>query len=225
MKIKFGAIVTDGRGKLGGHVFSKNNAGSYIRTKVTPSNPQTSAQTQARQLFGTISAGWSGLSEAQRNAWNSAVELWQTTDIFGDLKKPTGKALYQRLNNQAQSAGYSAVTDAPAKETMVEGVITEAQFGISGGLLRLTGVYSGADARLMIFATPKLSDGTRFVKNKLRNITNEVANSYDDTVAFDDYVARFGDVNIGDNIYVGVKYVLANGQASPMQTIKAVIVA
>lgn len=223
MKIKFGAIVTDGRGKLGGHVFSKNNAGSYIRTKVTPSNPQTTAQSQARQLFGTISAGWSGLTEAQRSAWNSAVELWQTTDIFGDLKKPTGKALYQRLNNQAQSAGYSAVTDAPAKETMVEGVLTATELDTTAPELILSGAYTGADARIMVFATPKLSPGTKFVKNKLRNIYNATGSGYLSTDAYNAYVAKFGVPAGTDNIYIGVKYVLANGQASPMQTLKAII--
>jgi len=44
MKMKFGAIVVDGRGKIGGHVASKNRGGAYLRTKVTPSNPQTGYQ-------------------------------------------------------------------------------------------------------------------------------------------------------------------------------------
>ena len=39
MKIKFGSEVVDGRGKIGGHVYSKNKGGAYKRTKVTPSNP------------------------------------------------------------------------------------------------------------------------------------------------------------------------------------------
>src|SRR3546814_3353017 len=50
-KVKFGALMTDARGKLGGHVFSKNRAGSYLRTKVTPVNQQTSYQTSVRALF------------------------------------------------------------------------------------------------------------------------------------------------------------------------------
>ena len=42
-KIKFGMMMTDASGKLGGQVFSKNRGGSYVRTKVTPTNPQTAA--------------------------------------------------------------------------------------------------------------------------------------------------------------------------------------
>ena len=41
-KIKMTAIVADMRNKLNGSVFSRNRGGAYIRTKVTPINPQTS---------------------------------------------------------------------------------------------------------------------------------------------------------------------------------------
>ena len=54
MKIKWGALVVDGRGKLGGHVAAQNRGGSYLRTKVTPSNPQTTFQTGVRSMGGCI---------------------------------------------------------------------------------------------------------------------------------------------------------------------------
>lgn len=224
-KIKFGMIVVDGRGKLGGHVLSKNRAGAYARTKVTPVNPQTVFQTAARSLFGVISQQWSGLSDAARSGWNSAVAEWQKTDIFGDLKQPSGKALFQRLNNQAQSAGYPAVTSAPAKLEMVEGIITAVEHNDSNGDVTLTGAYSGANARLYIFATPPLSAGTTFVKNKLRALTSQLGSTYDGTAVFDEYNAKFGAPDVGANVYFGVKYVLPNGQASPMQVVKASVIA
>ena len=40
-KILTTAIVADIRNKLNGSVFSKNRYGAYVRTKVTPVNPQT----------------------------------------------------------------------------------------------------------------------------------------------------------------------------------------
>ena len=36
MKTKFGAIIVAGSGKINGFVASKNRAGAYLRTKVTP---------------------------------------------------------------------------------------------------------------------------------------------------------------------------------------------
>lgn len=224
MKAKFGAIVVDGRGKLGGHVFSKNAAGSYMRTKTTPTNPQTSYQTAARALFAAISAAWSGLTDAVRASFNSAVADWQKTDIFGDLKKPTGKALFQRLNNQAQSAGWSAVTTVPAKAELPDAVVTAATIDIANDTIVLTGMDTAATTRVMLFGTPTLTPGTSFVKNKLRNFSNQLASTYVSGTAATDYYTRFGNPSLGDNVYLGVKYVLASGQASPLQIIKATIV-
>lgn len=59
MKIKYGAGIVDGSGKLNGWVASKNRGGSYMRTKVTPLNPSTSAQQNARGILGSLSTQWS----------------------------------------------------------------------------------------------------------------------------------------------------------------------
>jgi len=58
MKTLFGAIVVDGRGKLGGHVASKNRHGSYFRTKVSPSQPASQYSANVRARFTTISQAW-----------------------------------------------------------------------------------------------------------------------------------------------------------------------
>lgn len=221
MKLKFGMIVTDGRGKLGGHVLSKNRAGAYARTKVTPSNPQTVAQSSARALFGSISQGWSGLTAIQRDAWNAAVADWQKTDIFGDLRSPSGKALYQRLNNQAATVGYSQSVLPPARQEMVSGVVSSVTINPTLATISLTGAFTGSDATVQLSATPALSAGTSFVKNKLSVIYNVEADSFDSTDAFSGFLSKFGTISTGDNVYVAVKYVLPNGQASPVQIIKA----
>lgn len=152
-KVKFGALMTDARGKLGGHVFSKNRSGSYLRTKVTPVNPQTAYQSAARALFATISSQWSGLTQAVRDAFNGAVQDWAQTDIFGDLKNPSGKNLFQRLNNQAQSAGLAPVVTLPSKLEMPDAVITAVPIGVTAGTLAVTGADTSATTQVVLFAT------------------------------------------------------------------------
>lgn len=222
-KIKFGMMMTDARGKLGGQVFSKNKAGAYVRTKVTPTNPQTIFQTTARLLFAAISAGWSGLAESARLGWNEAVPSWATTDIFGDLKNPTGKELYQRLNNQAQSAGLAPVTSVPQKLEFPSDVVTSAVIDLSSVDIVVAGANADASTQIVIFATPPLTAGTSFVKNRLRQIYPIAGNVYSGTDAYSAYIAKFGAPLAGDNVYIGVKYVLANGQAAPMQVLKATV--
>lgn len=223
MKIKWGALVVDGRGKIGGQVASKNAAGAYMKNKVTPSNPQTTRQSTVRALFGTISAGWSALTTAQIAAWNEAVADWTTTNIFGDLKKPTGKALYQRLNNQAQSAGLSAVTDVPEKAALPNAPVTAVPIGIAAATLALTGADTAASTQVVVFAAAPVSAGTKNVKSKLRQIYSVAGDSYSATDAFAAYETKFGTLATGQNVYVAVKYVLSSGQASPLQIVKATI--
>lgn len=226
MKIKWGALVVDGRGKLGGHVASQNRGGSYLRTKVTPSNPRTTFQTGVRQIFGSISQAWSGLTSAQIIAWNEAVDSWKTTNIFGDLKQPSGKNLHQKLNQELLTVGEAAIVNPPAKLPMVEGVVTAATLAIGAGTLTLTGVDTSTNAAVKVFSSGPVSNGTTFVKNLMRLIGySSLGAVYAPADGYADYVAKFGAPVTGDKIYIGVKYVLENGQASSMQSVLATVTA
>lgn len=221
MKIKWGALVVDGRGKLGGHVAAQNRGGSYLRTKVTPSNPQSTFQTGVRNLFGSISAGWSDLTADQRNAWNNAVDSWKKTNIFGDLKIPSGKALYQRLNQQAQVVGYPVLSLPPVKEDIPPSNVTAVAIDTTGETITATGLYNGTNATVQVFSSGVVSAGTNFVKNLMRMIGHSGGAAYSPTDVYDDYVARFGTPSSGEKIFIGFKVVLPTGQASPMQVIEA----
>ena len=113
MKMKWGALVVDGRGKIGGQVASKNRSGAYLRTKVTTVNPRSTSQISVRNRLAGLSQGWRGLSAANRAAWNGAVADFAKTNIFGDLVNPTGFNLYQRLNNNLLRIGESALSTPP----------------------------------------------------------------------------------------------------------------
>ena len=224
-KVKFGMMMTDARGKLGGQVFSKNRAGSFVRTKVTPANPNTQAQSQARALFSAISQQWSSLTQQVRDSFDAAVQDWARTDIFGDLRNPTGKNLFQRLNNQAQAAGLPPVVTLPAKLEMPDAIVSSADISVSGESIDLQGVDTSATTQIVVFATGALSAGTKSAKNRLRQIYASAGNTFTDTDVWTAYVDKYGAPEVGQNIQIGVKYVLASGQASPMQVLKADITA
>ena len=213
-KIKFGMMMTDARGKLGGQVFSKNRGGAYIRTKVTPSNPRSTFQQAIRSLLSTFSQQWSALTEAQRASWNGAVANWSKTDIFGDIKNPTGKNLFVRLNNKAVNAGYASMTDAPEKAETPLNDCTGVVVNISATTIDLVGLTGIAGARVIVSATPQLTAGTSNAKNKFRQIYNAVSNAVVDTDLFNAYKDRFGTPVAGANIQFAVELVLPNGQSS-----------
>ena len=224
MKLKFGAIVTDGRGKIGGHVASKNRAGAYLRTKVTPTNPNTVAQMQARSVLSSLSQQWSTLTESQRLGWNEAVKEWGTTDIFGDIKKPSGINLFVKLNSNLISVGLPQVLDVPAKSEVPAVVIISGSYSVSTGALYITFDSNLANGKIaLIRATPRLSAGVSFVKSQFRVIGHE--NVQGASVGLiDAYSSKFGAVSVGDNVYASVQLVLENGQKTSEQKVKLQVV-
>lgn len=225
MKIKWGMMMTDGRGKLGGQVASKNRAGAYVRTKVTPTNPRTSAQMAVRYAFAVVTKAWSSLlTNTERELWNESADsgMWNKTDIFGDAKRPTGKNLFTSINRGLQEAGFPLTSQVPPKaefpEIVLDGTVwqLEATVTFNGSLPVLAG-----DSAYVVYATPPLSAGTSYFENKLRKILTIPAGgapeAYFDAQFASSYVAVFGAPAVGDNIFFGAKAII-DGQISPLVT-------
>lgn len=209
MKAKFGAIVVDGRGKIGGHVASKNRAGAYFRTKVTPVNAQSGAQLNVRNLFTGISQRWRALTQNERDAWNSAVSGFARTDIFGDLRNPTGFNLFQRLNNNLVAVGAAQIDSPPLPGSVGEVVATS--LTLTTNPLALDLAISNAvpaDTALKIFATAPQSAGKSFVKSEYRFIGTAAAAATSPISILSDYTAKFGAVGQpGEKVFVKIEAV------------------
>jgi len=216
MKMKFGAIVVDGRGKIGGHVVSKNRAGSYLRTKVTPVNPNTAYQAAVRNRLSQLATAWAGLTAAQRLLWNNAVSAFKKTDIFGDIKNPTGFNLFQKLNNNLSRIGIAQISVPPLPvelPTITTGVLAATNAGVM--TVTFTADPSVAATEVEIEATPALSPGISFVKSEFRVIGKMpviVAHAADIAAL---YTAKFGAIGaVGQKIFIRMKQISkTTGQA------------
>ena len=223
-KIKFGMMMTDARGKLGGHVFSKNRAGAYVRTKVSPVNPRTDAQQFSRSVLGTLSIGWNALTDEQRASWNGGVENWQGTDIFGDIKKPTGKNLFVGLNKNLLGTGQSQIAIVPEKIEIPVILGAKATFDNTASNLVLSLNAVPAGVVLQVWATAPQNAGVSFVKNRLRVISVIPSGEVSATALYDAYVDKFGAVPDVANISVQLRYIGSNGQAGVPTIVKAVVI-
>lgn len=226
MKIKFGALVVAGSGKIGGHVAGRNRGGAYLRTKVTPNNPNTAAQAGARALLASLSTGWSGLTDAQRTSWNGAVKDFATTDIFGDIKNPSGINLYVKLNANLIAAGEAALSDAPSKVEIPFSLISNVIFDVgTPGDSAIEFIDGALDSQIVqIRATPVVSAGTSFVKNLFRDIDYEAVGG--SQLSFGTaYVAKFGLPAIGNFFFISVAVITATGQKGVAQTFRVEAVA
>ena len=227
-KIKFGMMMTDARNKLGGQVFSKNRGGAYIRTKVTPVNPSSVAQALVRGIFTFFSQAWRSLTAAERTAWNAATSNFTTTDIFADVRTPSGLNLYKKLNQNLILVGAGAITTPPLPQT-IENVPLDsitADFSAQSLSLAAAGGPVPANHTLVIEATPALSAGVSFVESEFRVIGYRAAAVTYPIVASADYIAKFGAVGAaGSKVFVRTKCInLTSGQASAYTKASTIVV-
>lgn len=221
MKAQFGALVVAGSGKINGWVASRNRGGAYFRTKVTPLNPSTSAQQNARGILGSLSTQWSQLTDAQRLSFNNAVADFAKTDIFGDIRNPSGINLFVKLNTNLINTNQAQISSAPAKEEFLFSGITLVDMVVTGQVANINLQNSLNDTNtVLLFATPTLSDGTSFVKNRLRSIGYATIDG-DAIDAAAGYTSKYGAFALGANIVMGFRIISATGQASVFQSLKA----
>lgn len=171
MKIKFGSIVTDGSGKLGGHVYSKNRGGNYIRTNKVPSNPRTEAQILARSRFGQASAGWRALSEIQRAAWAEFAANNPYSDSLGDQRHLSASSAYTRSATNLLNVGESPITvPADVNEAIVfdDFSATFTASGTAEVLLDNVDITNIGGAKLLVKASPSFPASQKYAANKLR---------------------------------------------------------
>lgn len=222
MKIKWGALVVDGRNKIGGHVASKNRAGAYLRTKVTPVNPESTAQFNVRNRLAGRSSAWKGLSDANRLAWNAAVAEYASTDIFGDLRNPSGFNLHQMLNNNLVNIGETPIPAPllPRAVAAFSSLHLTSDVSLQAIVLQFAPAVD-ANHKVLVFATPCYSPGISFVKSQYRQIEVLPASTVSNYSIADSWIAKYGmSLLVGLKVSVKlVQVVIATGQAGiPIQS-------
>lgn len=208
-KVKYSALVSEMSGKLNGSVLAKNRSGSYIRTKITPVNPQTIAQTAVRNRLSAMSQAWKGLTEAQRSAWNSAVEDWQKTNIFGDTVKPSGQNLFVGVNANVLNAGGTQLSNPPVKVGVT--ALTSLTFTFDTALGEADVVFAPtpvpANTVLVVEATAPMSAGKSYMKNMFRQVEVVAPAGTSPVDIFAAYNTKFGAVLPGQKIGVRAKFI------------------
>ena len=221
-RIKFGMMMTDARGKLGGHVFTKAKSGATIRTKVTPLNPKTSAQSEARSALGANSQTWRLLTETQRLAWNSAAQEVSKTNAFGDTYFPSGKNYFTAVNNNIRNVGGVVLLEPPALVNMPGLTSVEVDFDLLAEQLDIAPNFIGDEDQIVLVcnATSGQSAGRYNFSGKYRKFNAyTLAGLPQGTAVYDDYVSKFGVPSAGQK--VSFEFYLVNphtGQVSPRVT-------
>ena len=127
--VRFGAGITDARGSIGGTTLSRNRYGNYMRARITPVNPNSSAQQKVRNDMGSVVSLWfSTLSSVQRAAWGVYAAGINFTNKLGESITLTGFNHFVRTNIARKSNGMTIVTTAPVELTLPP---TDSEFDIA----------------------------------------------------------------------------------------------
>jgi len=126
--VRFSGGIGDIRGSIGGTTFSKNRYGNYARGRITPVNPNSSAQQAVRNDMGAVVSLWfSGLSAVQRAAWAVYAAGLNFTNKLGESITLTGFNHFVRSNIARKSNGMTVVTTAPVEISLPP---TDSEFAV-----------------------------------------------------------------------------------------------
>lgn len=199
-KIVFGGGVASASGKIGGTVYSRNKGGAYSRTWVMPTNPQTTKQSQQRNLLALKSAAWRSLDTNQRDAWQTWANDNPILDRLGNSIVLSGAQAYIKININRTQAGDSATqTDTPSTAIFDADIIDIAStLTIAIGTTRFRiPLSSGAAAGQILFnhASAPVSAGVSNTNSAMRLInvytldgTDESNGYYDIYTDYIDYL-------------------------------------
>jgi hypothetical protein len=235
--IKFGGGITDARGSLAGNTFTRSRAGSVVRQRVAPIQPNSMSQSRQRQLLASAVAVYTSFTTAQVAAWQALADQITKTNKLGDTYTPSaiqtfigyyidqsniGRQSLMGSGYPPPSSAYQPVVD---KFEDVNAEVT------AGAIVNLNFTYYEAtelDTQAIVKITPPHSAALQNPSKLYRVLGNDYAS---DSFAAganidikDQYEAQFGlTAAVGEIIDAEVKAVLENGLSSDWYRVQFVL--
>lgn len=110
-RVKFGSIIVEGSGSLGGHTIQKSLGGAQLRSKPINKKKPSAAQSLIRSYNPQLQAGWRSLSPEQQQSWNQFAISHQVRNKSGDGHILSGHSLYMRYAFDFISQGAALPTN------------------------------------------------------------------------------------------------------------------
>lgn len=221
-RIKFGAIVTDMRGKLGGHVFQKGNQSRVMKTGSVPRAVDNQFVRDGKERLSSVQAEWRGLSVADKARWQFFATQNPQFNVFSDPITLTGLQYYTKLASAYIRTGYVFplsivgfnVEPNPYNFTSCDLNITTNVASIQGNSLP-----AGSSWQLWVVRLPNESVKVAFGKFVWsRNVT---VNSIGTSTPNFTLEQRFGALTVNDVVYMAAVPVSVFGVASAPRILRS----
>ena len=160
-----------------------------------------------RANFAAIAGKWNSLTVEQVMAWNAAAENAFYSNAFGDKKKYTGRALFQKINLNILLGEGPMITTPHPSEPVPGAEITVEQYHANDVKIHwdhstpLPGITV-----VVVSATPILRNGQTFLKGKYRDVAvSPYSGGECDITTL--YPAKFGPLAAGNHFSVQLKII------------------
>ena len=98
---RLGSVVTDIRGSIGQQTYGRGPGGIFIRNRTIPEQPPSDERDIRQAAWAAITQAWSGgLSQAERDTWNSYARQHPIPDRWGQPRSLSGICHFNRCNVQ-----------------------------------------------------------------------------------------------------------------------------
>lgn len=194
-------------GSFQGITSSRNQFGQYVRTRATPVNPNTTAQSTARNRLSQNAQAWDALTDIQRAGWSSTGASMTRTDSLGQVYHLSGFQAYISVNSLNLAVGNARVDDAPVFSTPVGLTTVTVTLTHAAFTAAYTTTPLAAGARLLTYASPQRKAGRTFEHDyRLIQVSAAAAASPANIMAA--YSARLGVPLTGNKIFMAFEVYL-----------------
>lgn len=159
--VKFGSVIVDSRGSVGGMTFKGTRAGPVMQVKANPTRNRNAVTTVNRARLAELSKDWfHTLSVARRDGWRDLATANPLPNTWGDYYPLSGISFYIRTNLTLYAIGETKILDAPANQTVTAlASLTLSVTAPNTATVAFTPTPTPANHILLVAATEKLSPG------------------------------------------------------------------
>lgn len=212
-RVKFGAVVTDMRGKLGGHLFQASGNTRVMRTNRKSRVVKTQFNGLQERYLNRARLAWAtDTSDAKKKNWFDVAPSYFKKNAFGDKIAYTGRGLFLARFMATQQAGFSGPPDPTDQESFIPAPsLASVNIDVANSDITITLGSPNILYRYAIYfwKANSLDQKVSFKNFNLFYNDNETLSN--DTVAFAALESAMGTVLVTDIIFFAVVATRING--------------
>lgn len=223
--IKFGAIVTDMRGKLGGHVFQKGNQSRVMKTRGTPPKAISSVKLRQSDYLKQVRDYWRTFTQNGRVQWGKTAKDFPVKNRFGDNIVLNGYQFYVKHAMAYKRAGFALPLNVSDLTTVRSSAyLVSSNISISSGTLSILLSGTVAPSRFSILANKVRYDSSAVRRSDFRwfaQFNNSVPSN---TGLYGSMENVIGPITGNEVIYIGVVLTNPFGLTNDISYVKATFI-